>query len=53
MRDNFINEKALEKAIGRYSTRTVNGFDREIIAETFQMLGHNRLAAVIHHYLHI
>ena len=51
LRDSFINQENLERATSRYATPTVRGYERDVLAEVSQALGHNRLDVVIYHYL--
>ena len=53
MRDLFINEQAHERACERYHNEIVRGFDRDIMAEVSQALGHNRIDVVLYHYLKV
>ena len=51
LRGEFINDRAFEKAVDRYRSETVRGFDRDTMAEVSQNLGHNRVDVVLYHYL--
>ena len=51
MKDLFVNNDALEKACSRYKNEVVRGYDRDIMAEVSQNLGHNRIDVVLYHYL--
>ena len=51
MRDVFINEDAMRNACARYHNEIVRGFDRDVMAEVSQALGHNRIDVVLYHYL--
>lgn len=51
MRNTFINEQAHERACARYHNEIVRGFDRDIMADVSQALGHNRIDVVLYHYL--
>lgn len=51
MRDRFINLQHLQKAISRYSNEKVKGYERDILAEISQNLGHNRIDVILYHYL--
>lgn len=51
MRDVFINQQYLEKAVSRYSKEKIKGYERDILAEVSQNLGHNRIDVVLYHYL--
>lgn len=53
LRGEFINDRAFEKAIDRYRSETVRGFDRDTMAEVSQNLGHNRVDVILYHYLRI
>lgn len=50
-RSKFINEQALEKAISRYNNEVVRGYERDVMAEVSQNMGHNRIDVIIYHYL--
>ena len=50
-RSRFINEQALEKAISRYNNEVVRGYERDVMAEVSQNMGHNRIDVIIYHYL--
>ncbi len=51
MRDTFINQNNLEIATKRYSQETIKGYERDILAEVSQNLGHNRIDVILYHYL--
>ena len=51
MRDTFINQVNFERAIIRYSNKTIKGYARDVLAEVSQNLGHNRIDVVLYHYL--
>lgn len=51
MRDIFINEQAHERACARYHNEIVRGFNRDVMADVSQNLGHNRIDVVLYHYL--
>lgn len=51
MRNKFINQQYLKKAISRYSQEKIKEYEREILAEVSQNLGHNRIDVVLYHYL--
>ena len=51
MRDTFINQANYERAISRYSKETIKGYERDVLAEVSQNLGHNRIDVVLYHYL--
>ncbi|MGF7059638.1 site-specific integrase [Brassicibacter mesophilus] len=51
MRETFINQANFEKAISRYSNETIKGYERDVLAEVSQNLGHNRIDVVLYHYL--
>lgn len=51
MRDLFINEKAADRALGRYAHDTCHGYDLHVVSEVSQNMGHNRLDVVLTYYL--
>lgn len=51
MREMFINQSNLERAISRFSKEDIKGYERDILAEVSQNLGHNRIDVVLYHYL--
>lgn len=53
MRGLFINEKAADRALGRYAHDTCHGYDLHMVAEVSQNMGHNRLDVVLTHYLRV
>lgn len=51
MRDIFINQASYERAISRYKNDSIKGYERDILAEVSQNLGHNRIDVILYHYL--
>jgi hypothetical protein len=51
MREKFVNQEILERACSRYHNEEIRGYDRDIMAEVSQNLGHNRIDVVLYHYL--
>lgn len=51
LRSRFINEQALDKAVSRYNNEIVRGYDRDVMGEVSQNMGHNRIDVILYHYL--
>ncbi len=51
LHDSFINQGNFERAISRYNKEIVRGYERNILAEVSQNMGHNRIDVIIYHYL--
>lgn len=52
MRSDFINQRCFERAT-RNKPNHVRGFERDVLAEVSQNLGHNRISVVYYSYLNI
>ncbi|WP_101697018.1 hypothetical protein [Clostridium minihomine] len=51
LRNCFINQANFERAISRYNHEVVRGYERDILAEVSQNMGHNRIDVILYHYL--
>ena len=51
-RSDFINQRCFERAT-RNKPNHVRGFERDVLAEVSQNLGHNRISVVYYSYLNI